>query len=127
MTAFAEPKAPTFQEWSDHRATLSEKDDVLFISHETPNFENASYLLTCYVAETDIDGIVLTAEDFEDGEFPEEVTPEAVILAVEKVFEEELPEVTAHNRTGADSFHLNGAEFSFEVDEDEVTVEFAGF
>ena len=127
MTTFTEPQAPTYDEWCDHRATLTDKEDVLFINHETPDFDNGDYLLTCYVGDTDIDGIVLTADDFEDGEWPDEMTPEAVMIALEDVFENELPEIGSHNRTGGDSFHLNGAEFTFEVDEDEVTVEFMGY
>ena len=121
---FAEPTAPTYEEWNTHRATLSEKDDVLFINHETPDFENGDYLLTCYLAETAIDGVVLTGEDFEDGEVSDD--PSVVMAAVENIFENDIPVVTAHGETGSDTFHINGAEFTFEVDEDEVTVEFMG-
>ena len=121
---FVEPTAPTYEEWNTHRSTLSEKDDVLFINHTTPDFENGDYLLTCYVAETAIDGVVLTGEDFEDGEVSED--PSVVMAAVENIFENDIPEVTAHGETGSDEFHINGAEFTFEVDDDEVTVEFMG-
>ena len=124
MTTFTEATAPTYEEWCDHKATLSEKEAVLFISHETPDFDNGDYLLTCYVADAVIDGVILSAEDFEGGEISED--PLEVMAAVEKAFESDIPEVYAHNSTGDESFHINGAEFTFEVDEDEVIIEFTG-